>query len=168
MYVQGTAPLDSLEKSGLKPTPTSSVQDTINANLANDKKYMESPFSVSMLPDQSYVLWINRQITHALPVAIAWLANNDKMQPFAFTVSSFPLPSPYNPPPRPKDDAPKTTYFPPLILHMFITFLVALSLVTVPCLAVRAVVSDRAVQTKHVLAGLSQFKIVQAVLQFCF
>jgi hypothetical protein len=164
MYVQGTAPLDTQEKSGLRPTSTSSVQDAINANLASDKKYMESPFSVSMLPDQSYVLWINRQITHALPVAIAWLANNDKMQPFAFTVSSFPLPSPYQPPPRPIAE---TTYFTPLILHMFITFLVAVSLVTVPCLAVRAVVSDRAVQTKHVLAGLSQFKILLAVLQFC-
>jgi hypothetical protein len=104
-----------------------------------------------MLPDQSYTLWINRQVTHALPVAIAWLANNDMQQPFSFTVSSFPLSSEQTRAPANNDDSPK--YFPSTFLHVFITLLVAVSLTTVPCLSIRAVVSDRAVQTKHVLAG---------------
>ena len=160
MFVQGKAPLTEQGSSGLIPKVTSSIQHSINDNLGRDRKYMESPFSVSMLPDGTYALWINRQVTHALPVAIAWLANNDKDQLFVFTVSSFPLSSPL-PTPSTPEDSPK--YFAPGILHVFITFLVAVSLSTVPCLSIRAIVSDRAVQTKHVLAGDPPFQRPRAV-----
>lgn len=150
MFVQGNVPLATQGSSDFIPRLTSSIQDTINVNLGRDRKYMESPFSVSMLPDLTYALWINRQVTHVLPVAIAWLANNDVQQPFVFTVSSFPLSSPL---PSPSTPASSPQYFAPGFLHIFITFFVAVSLSTVPCLSIRAVVSDRAVQTKHVLAG---------------
>ena len=151
VFTQGAAALSSPQSSGLKAIATSSIQDTINSKLSSNPKYLESPFSVGSLPDKTYALWINRQVTHALPVAIAWLANNDAHQPFAFTVTSSPL---YTPPQRfPSNIPSRPLYFPPTILHLFITFFVAVTLATVPCLAVRAVVSDRVVQTKHVLAG---------------
>ena len=154
VFVQGMSPLKPPQTSSLNPTTSSGIQDSINAKLASNRRYLESPFSVSMLPDNSYALWINRQVTHALPVAIAWLANNDGQQPFAFTVSSFPLPTPSQyTPVTPTGDSPTYYSIPASELHAFITFFVAVSLATVPCLAIRAVVTDRSVQMKHVLAG---------------
>jgi hypothetical protein len=151
VFTQGAAPLGFKQISGLTPTATSSIQDSINSKLATNEKYLESPFSVSILPDMSYALWINRQVTHALPVAIAWLANNDVQQQFAFHVTSSPL---YNPPQIfPPNTHIGPRYFEPYILHIFMSFFVAVALSTVPCLAIRAVVTDRCVQTKHVLAG---------------
>ena len=127
------------------------IQDAINFELAKNRKYLESPFSVEMLPDGSYALWVNRQVTHTLPVAIAWLANNDVKQPFAFTVSSTPLQDPPESPVSPASKGPLS--IPKSSLHIYMTFLVAVTLSTVPCLSIRAVVADRTVQTKHLLSG---------------
>ena len=119
-----------------------------------------------MLPDQSYALWINRQVTHSLPVAIAWLANNDIRQPFAFTVFSTPLQDPPRQSPlSPADQQPRS--LPKALLHIFMTFLVAIALATVPCLSIRAVVADRTVQTKHLLSGNDTPKTYSRILVSC-
>ena len=152
VFFQGSNPFGIQDNSGLNPTSTSGIQDAINAKLLNNKRYLESPFSVSVLPDKSYALWINRQVTHALPVAVAWLANNDAAQPFSFTVTSFPLPTPSARTPSAPVGT-RTALFDAFALHVLITFFVSVSLATVPCLAIRAVVTDRCAQTKHVLEG---------------
>jgi len=84
-------------------------------------------------------------------VAIAWLANNDVKQPFAFTVSSTPLQDPPESSVSPASKGPLS--IPKSSLHIYMTFLVAVTLSTVPCLSIRAVVADRTVQTKHLLSG---------------
>ncbi len=169
VFVQGSSPLGSQQDSGLTSTVKPNIQDAINFELAKNRKYLESPFSVGMLPDGSYALWINRQVAHTLPVAIAWLANNDARQPFAFTVSSAPLQDPpRDSPVSPASKEPLS--IPNFLLHIYMTFLVAVTLSTVPCLSIRAVVADRTVQTKHLLSGTFTPKYVQEtvfLVQFC-
>jgi hypothetical protein len=166
VFVQGSSPLGAQQDSGLTPTVKPNIQDAINFELAKNRKYLESPFSVGMLSDRSYALWVNRQVTHSLPVAIAWLANNDAQQPFAFTVSSTPLQDP------PRDSPVSPASKEPLsiskyLLHIYMTFLVAVTLSTVPCLSIRAVVADRTVQTKHLLSGTFTLKVCSRIRFWC-
>jgi ATP-binding cassette subfamily A (ABC1) protein 3 len=140
IYNAGEQIADATPLTVKRMTSTTSLIETLNAKNANPQSNsnMESAFSFDATLGK-YGLYINRQYTHAVPVALNYLASNFQQagkQPVSFTLFSAPLPFRIDLPP------------PDVTIFLLITML---AFAFAPGFVVSKAVTERVSKARHLL-----------------